>query len=57
MCGHQEPKELAPSATQCLRRETELEILPMSADIYAEVYREDDDLQALTEAAIEGWPE
>ncbi|MFZ2361941.1 MAG: hypothetical protein WA040_21570 [Anaerolineae bacterium] len=57
MCGHHDPNELAPSDAQRLRREIELEILLGSADLYAEVYRKDHDLQALTEAAIEGWPE
>lgn len=55
--GHQDSNKSAPSASQRLRREMELEILLGSADLYAEVYRKDHDLQALTEAAIEGWPE
>ena len=57
MCGHHDPNELASSASQRLRCEIELEIPLGSADLYAEVYREDHDLQALTEAAIERWPE
>jgi hypothetical protein len=31
--------------------------LKASADLYAEVYSTDEDLRALTEAAISGWPE
>ena len=27
------------------------------ADLYEEIYRDDDDLHSLTEAALEGWPE
>ncbi len=57
MCGHQDRNELTRSALQRLRDDLELERLRKSADLYAEVYREDPDLQALTEAAIEGWPE
>jgi hypothetical protein len=57
MCGQQDRSELTGSAFQCLRNDLELERLRESADLYAEVYRVDPDLQALTDAAIEGWPE
>jgi hypothetical protein len=45
------------SALQHFRDELELQSLRESADLYAEVYAEDLELQTLTEAAIEGWPE
>ncbi|RLC18437.1 MAG: hypothetical protein DRI57_08445 [Deltaproteobacteria bacterium] len=39
-----------------LRLKEELE-LKQSADLYAEIYEKDTDLQELTEAAVLGWPE
>lgn len=39
-----------------LRLKEELE-LRQSADLYAEVYKEDADLRELTETAARGWPE
>jgi hypothetical protein len=35
----------------------ELENLKKSAELYAEIYSEDNDLKELTETAISGWPE
>lgn len=57
MCGQQDQSELTGSALQRLRGDLELERLRESADLFAEVYREDPDLWELTEAAIAGWPE
>jgi Arc/MetJ-type ribon-helix-helix transcriptional regulator len=55
--GYRDRSEMVRSALQRLRDELELQSLRESADLYAEVYAEDLELQALTEAAIEGWPE
>jgi len=55
--GYRDRIEMVRSALQRLRDELELQSLRESADLYAEVYAEDLELQALTEAAIEGWPE
>ena len=55
--GYRDRSEMVRSALQRLRDEIELQSLRESADLYAEVYAEDVELQALTEAAIEGWPE
>lgn len=57
MCGQQDRSELTGSALQRLPGDLELERLRESADLYAEVYCEDPDLWALTDAAIAGWPE
>jgi hypothetical protein len=38
-------------------KQVELENIKKSADLYTEVYSEDDDLKGLTESAISGWPE
>jgi hypothetical protein len=35
----------------------EIEQMEKSADLYAEIYYEDKDLQELTDSAIHGWPE
>jgi hypothetical protein len=35
----------------------ELESLKKSADLYSEIYSQDDDLKELTETAVTGWPE
>jgi Arc/MetJ-type ribon-helix-helix transcriptional regulator len=55
--GYRDRSEMVRNALQRLRDELELQSLRESADLYTEVYGEDLDLQALTEAAVEGWPE
>lgn len=40
-----------------LKEKLESENLRQSADLYAEVYEEDSDLQELTETALQEWPE
>lgn len=55
--GYRDRSEMVRSALQRLRDELELQSLRESADLYAEVYAEELELQALTEAALEGWPE
>ncbi|WP_293339829.1 hypothetical protein [Microcoleus sp. CAWBG58] len=52
--GFQDRDELIRVALGKLQQE--LDSLEMSADLYAEVYAEDGDLQALTDSAIAGWP-
>ena len=39
------------------RRGLDQESLEASAELYAEVYSQDDDLQSLTDTAVSGWPE
>jgi Arc/MetJ-type ribon-helix-helix transcriptional regulator len=53
--GFQNQDELIRVALGKLQQE--LQALEMSADLYAEVYAEDADLQALTSSAIVGWAE
>jgi len=45
------------AALEYFRNAMELKELKKSADLYAEVYSEDEDLQELTKAALSGWPE
>ncbi len=40
-----------------LKKEIEQENLKQSADLYAELYAEDEELQELTHTAVTGWPE
>jgi hypothetical protein len=37
-------------------KELESHKLRQSADLYAEIYSEDAELKALTDAAVQGWP-
>ena len=53
--GFQNQDELIRVALGKLQQE--LYLLEMSADLYAEVYAEDADLQALTDSAIAVWTE
>ncbi len=45
------------AAIDHFKKEMELESLRKSADLYSEIYSEDDDLKELTETAVTGWPE
>jgi len=40
-----------------MKEELELQDLKQSATLYAEIYEEDNELQKLTETALEGWPD
>ncbi len=53
--GFQNQNELVRIALEKLQKE--LTQLELSADLYAENYAVDDDLQALTDSAIVGWVE
>ena len=54
--GFQDPRELVISALERLQSALELAKLEESAALYAEIYQEDPELQALTEAGLEEWP-
>jgi len=45
------------AAIEHFKKHMEIESLRKSADLYAEIYSEDDDLKKLTETALAGWPE
>lgn len=55
--GFKDKSSMLRAAIDHLKRELELEHLKKSADLYSEIYSEDDDLKTLTETAISGWPE
>ena len=55
--GFKDKSSMLRAAIDELKKELELEQLKRSADLYSEIYSEDDDLKELTETAISGWPE
>jgi hypothetical protein len=55
--GFKDKSSMVRTALLRLKEELELQSLKQSANLYAEVYEEDNELQELTELAIEGWPE
>jgi hypothetical protein len=55
--GFKDKSSMLRAAIDQLKKELELEQLKQSADLYSEIYSEEDDLKDLTETAISGWPE
>ena len=55
--GFKDKSAMLRIAIDQFKKSLELEKLKQSADLYAEVYSEDDDLKQLTEVAADGWPE
>jgi len=54
--GYKDKSSMLRAAIEHFKKEMELESLKKSADLYSEIYNDDDDLNNLTEAAINGWP-
>ena len=55
--GFKDKSSMVRAALLRLKEELELQSLKQSANLYAELYEEDNELQELTEASIAGWPE
>jgi Arc/MetJ-type ribon-helix-helix transcriptional regulator len=55
--GFKDKSSVVRLALNRLQQEMERQELERSADLYAEVYREDEDLQELTAIARADWPE
>ncbi len=55
--GFKDKSTMLRAAIDQLKKNLELEQLKQSADLYAEVYSEDNDLKELTETALDRWPE
>jgi hypothetical protein len=55
--GFKDKSTMLRVAIDQFKKNLELEQLKQSADLYAENYSEDNDLKALTETALDGWPE
>ena len=55
--GFKDKSSMIRAAIDHFKKEIELESLRKSADLYSEIYSENDDLKELTETAVIGWPE
>jgi len=55
--GFKDKSSMLREAIEHFKKEMELESLRKSAELYFEIYSEDDDLKELTETALNGWPE
>ena len=55
--GFKNKSSMIREALKRLKEALELQSLKESADLYAEIYADDQELQEVTEAAISGWPE
>lgn len=55
--GFKDKSSMVRAALLELQKELELQSLRQSADLYAEIYEQDKELQALTESALAEWPE
>ena len=55
--GFRDKSSLVRRAIDQLQSKLELDALKESAELYSEVYFENDKLKKLTQSAITGWPE
>ncbi len=55
--GFKDKSTLVRMALNRLKQELERQQLEDSAELYAQLYQDNDELQQLTEAALEDWPE
>jgi hypothetical protein len=55
--GFKDKSAMLRAAIDRFKKEIEIERLRYSADLYSEIYAEDDELKELTGTAITGWPE
>ena len=55
--GFKDKSTMLRTAIEHFKNKLEIESLKKSADLYSEIYLEDDDLKELTETAVSGWPE
>jgi Arc/MetJ-type ribon-helix-helix transcriptional regulator len=55
--GFKDKSAMVRESLNLLREKLEAQKLRESADLYAETYRDDSELKALTDSAVQGWPE
>jgi hypothetical protein len=55
--GFKDKSEMLRMALSRFHAELEAQALAQSADLYTEIYHQEDELGALTQAALENWPE
>ena len=55
--GFKDKSSMVRTAIDHFKNKLELENLIKSAELYSEIYSENDNLKELTETAVTGWPE
>ena len=55
--GFKDKSAMVRASLNLLKEKLEAQRLRESADLYAETYMEDSELKALTNSAVQGWPE
>ena len=55
--GFNDMSAMVKAALMRFKEELELRNIRESAELYTEVYKENNELHELTEAAVQGWPE
>ena len=55
--GFKDKSSMLRTAIDRFKKNIEIEHLKKSAELYSEIYSEDEDLRELTDSAITGWPE
>jgi hypothetical protein len=55
--GFKDKSAMVRESLNLLREKLEAQKLIQSADLYAEIYMEDPEIKALTDSAVQGWPE
>ena len=55
--GFKDRSSMVRRAIDQLQSKLELDALRESAELYAEIYSEDNNLKELTKSAVTGWPE
>ena len=55
--GFKDKSMMLRAAIDHFKQKLEFEQLKESADLYAELYGQDEELEQLTESAMDGWPE
>ncbi|MBW2741098.1 MAG: hypothetical protein JRE64_20150 [Deltaproteobacteria bacterium] len=55
--GFKDKSSMIRTAIDHFKNKLELESLRKSAELYSEIYSENDNLKELTETAVSGWPE
>jgi hypothetical protein len=55
--GYKDKSMMLRAAIDHFKQKLESDQLKKSADLYAELYGQDEELEQLTESAMDGWPE
>jgi hypothetical protein len=55
--GFKDKNSMIREAIKHFKKDLQIRNLSKSADLYAEIYKNDSELQDLTNSSIDGWPE